>query len=206
MLFSGLSLRIPKGAFIRIEGPSGAGKSTLLRLFVRLEEPTQGSLAFEGRPFAAIPPPQLRAKVGYLQQTPAVLDASVRDNLLLPFTFKANTHLTRPTDSALRDALDTLLLQGVSLDDNGLTLSVGQKQRLCLARTLFLPLTVLLLDEPVSALDPDSRRVVEEQTLRAHKERGITVVLVSHTDAPLLPAEHHVVHLGKTPSVPEELK
>ena len=124
----------------------------------------------------------LRSRICYLQQTPVVLDASVRDNLLLPYTFTLRSAMPRPGDGVLRSRLDELLLGDVDLEHNALDLSVGQKQRLCLARALLTRPEVLLLDEPVSALDPGSRSMVEQITELCNREQGLTIVLVSHHD------------------------
>ncbi len=206
-IFQGLSLRIPQGAFVLVRGGSGAGKSTLLRLLARLEEPSEGALYFRGREYASFEPPALRGKVCYVQQTPTVIDASVRDNLLLPFGFRLHRERERPPDAALRGQLDALLLPDVDLDDNALLLSVGQKQRLCLARTLLLRPEALLLDEPTSALDAESRATVRRLTLQAHQEQGVTILLVSHVeDEGYGAASPLELTLGDTPEIPEELR
>lgn len=179
-LFSGLGFTMREGAFILVSGPSGAGKSTLLRLMCRLEEPRSGVIRYRERPLMDIEPPLLRREVNYLQQTPALAAGDVRQNLLLPFGFTANSDLSPPDDEELRRLLDEFLLRGVELDDDAAGLSVGQKQRLCLIRSLLLRPKALLLDEPVSALDPESRELVESKAEALNVEQGVTVVMISH--------------------------
>ena len=176
-----VQLTVPAGAFVRIVGPSGSGKSTLLRLASRLEEPSFGVILFSGRPLGDYAPPLLRRRIGYIQQTPVVVEGSVRRNLLLPYGFAVNRDQDLPTDEALRGWLDRLGLPGVSLEDKALSLSVGQKQRLCIIRSLLLGPDLLLMDEPTSALDRESRGIVEELT-EAQNRAGMTILLVTHFD------------------------
>jgi putative ABC transport system ATP-binding protein len=180
-VFQSATFTLSRGSLTLLKGPSGAGKSTLLRLLNRLEEPTRGAVLYRGRPLSEYPPPVLRREISYLQQTPVLLDSSVRDNLLLPFSFQANQGKTRPNDSTLRDQMVKLLLESVSLEDNATTLSVGQKQRLCLIRTLLLSPSVLLLDEPTAALDQESRAIVENAAETLCLD-GVTVLMAGHQE------------------------
>ncbi len=176
---------VPAGAFALLTGPSGAGKSTLLRLFCRLEEPQAGAVLLDGQRVDALPPTLLRRRVAYLQQTPTVTPGSVRENLLLPFSFKAAQGAPAPADEVLSALLESLAMDSVPLDQQASTLSVGQRQRLCLARALLTRPEALLLDEPVSALDPDSAAAVLAAAEGFCLDRGGTVLLVSH--APFAP-------------------
>jgi putative ABC transport system ATP-binding protein len=179
-LFQDLSLKLILGSFYLMRGPSGSGKSTFLRLINRLEEPSDGHLLFNGRQLASYSPPLLRRSILYIQQTPTAVDGTVRQNLLLAFSFKNNRDLTPPDDEALKAQLDNFLLDDIRLDTNAQTLSVGQLQRLCFIRGLLLEPKVLLLDEPASALDEESSRIVEETAERLCAESGLTVLMVSH--------------------------
>lgn len=181
-LFDRLNGSFATGSFTLLQGPSGAGKSTFLRLLVRLETPIDGIIRFQGSPLAAYQPARLRQAIGYLQQTPTLIPGTVRDNLLLPFTFRSNQKLAAPDDNGLRQALDRLLLDEVRLDQPALELSIGQQQRLCMLRTLALQPKILLLDEPTSALDNHSRRIVEKTIEDLSKHSNITVIYVSHHD------------------------
>jgi putative ABC transport system ATP-binding protein len=171
-----------RGSFSVLRGPSGAGKSTLLRLFIRLEEPSSGRVLLDGTDVSALPPAVLRRRVAYLQQTPVVVPGSVRDNLLLPYGFKSAAGLPRPDDARLLAVLAKLNAADIPLDQEASSLSVGQRQRLCLARALLPGPEALLLDEPTSALDPDSAAAVLAAAEDACVDGGVTVLLVSHTD------------------------
>jgi len=175
------SMHVESGSFALVRGPSGSGKSTLLRLLCRLEEPREGVVRFRGTDIRAIPPTELRRKVAYVQQTPTLVDGSVRDNLLLPFAFRANARLERPGDEELATRLRRFRIEAGQLDQDARTLSVGEAQRVCLIRTLLLAPDLLLMDEPTSALDATSAAVVLETARRQHQE-GKTLILVSHAD------------------------
>jgi putative ABC transport system ATP-binding protein len=179
-VFKNLSLKFDEGRFYLIRGASGAGKSTLLRLLIRLEEADRGDIRFKGRRLVDFPPERLRREILYVQQTPTVTTGTVRGNLLLPFRFRANGDLTPPDDQKLSERLQKFLLNDVGLRTDAKSLSVGQLQRLCLIRGLLLAPRVVLLDEPASALDETSRRVVEETAERLCTKDGLTVLMVSH--------------------------
>lgn len=174
-----VSLTVQPGQFIVITGPSGGGRSTFMRLLVRLEHIQSGSVAFRGRELTTLDAPALRTKMVLLQQTPIISQRTVRENLLMAYGFQTNRSLVRPSSEQLREQLDHLLLHDVELKAPAGSLSVGQRQRLCLIRALLLKPEVLLLDEPVSALDPVSRKVVEKVTEDLNKG-GLTIIMISH--------------------------
>ena len=179
-IFKNLSLKFESGRFYLIRGASGAGKSTLLRLMIRLEEADSGDIQFNGRNTNDYPPEQLRREILYVQQTPTVTNGKVRDNLLLPFQFRANRNRTIPLENHLNALLEKFLLTDISLETDAKTLSVGQAQRLCLIRGMLLSPRVVLLDEPASALDETSRKVVEETAENLCTTDELTVIMVSH--------------------------
>ncbi len=179
-VFQNLSQRFDSGRFYVIRGASGAGKSTLLRLLIRLEEADRGEIRYRGRNLKDCAPERLRREILYVQQTPTVTKGTVRENLLLPFHFRANRDLSSPDDAHLSGQLHKFLLTDVGLDADAKSLSVGQLQRLCLIRGLLLAPHVVLLDEPASALDETSRRVVEETAENLCVTDGLTVIMVSH--------------------------
>jgi putative ABC transport system ATP-binding protein len=175
-----MSFCIEKGAFYLIQGPSGVGKSTFLRLLNRFEEPLSGEIRFKGKPLDAYSPPRLRRSLLYIQQTPTAVDGSVEDNLLLPFAFKTNVHLKKPSREKIVTLLEKVHLNQVEMNDHARTLSVGQLQRLCLVRGLLLDPEVLLLDEPTSALDRESAMAVTGLLEQLNLESKFTVLSVAH--------------------------
>jgi putative ABC transport system ATP-binding protein len=177
-----LSLTVGQGDLVLIHGPSGSGKTSLLRLINGLSSPQAGTILFRGKPIGDYPSVHLRRRVGYLQQTPVMVEGTVRQNLLLPFSFRSSIGAERPADEALIHLLERFELSGIGLSDDTLNLSVGEKQRLALIRALLMKPELLLLDEPTSALDPSSRKAVEEQIEESATEGDIPVVMVSHLD------------------------
>ncbi len=168
-------------------GPSGAGKSTLLRCINRLTD-LSGNLRVAGdirfRDLAvldrSIDVNALRERIGMLFQQPVVFPVSIAENVL--FGAKRLRRLSRNDRFTLieRSLREAALWDEVKdrLRQPALQLSVGQQQRLCLARTLAVEPEVILMDEPTSALDPRSTREIEELILRLKETR--TVVLVTH--------------------------
>ena len=167
----GVQLEIGAGRCTALVGPSGAGKSTLLRLLNRMDDPSVGTVCFQGRPIESYDVLELRRRVGLVQQAPILLTEHVRDEL-------------RVGDPSLDDDAVRQLLRDVGLPDAFLArdtagLSGGEAQRLCLARALSMRPDALLLDEPTSSLDAFAARSVEN-ALSELVRRGLTTVLVSH--------------------------
>lgn len=174
-------LSVAEGAYVLVRGPSGAGKSSLLRLLCRLEMPDAGAMFLREAEYGSIPPQRLRRCVAYVHQTPQLVSGTVRDNLLLPYSFKAMADAPVPDEDGMRSMLDSLALDGVRLDDDASSLSVGQAQRVSFARTIMTVPDVLLLDEPTASLDRESAALVYEVSARLSRE-GRTVIAVSHAE------------------------
>ena len=179
-LFMDLTLSIQKGAFYLVKGPSGVGKTTFFRLMNRLEVPNSGEIRFKGKLLGDYPPPQLRHSLLHIQQTPAVMDGSIQENLLLPFSFKNNHHLKKPDHHELKNLLREVHLHNLGLNEHAMNLSVGQLQRICLIRGILLSPEVLLLDEPTSALDRDSAGAVMALLERLNVESKLTLLIITH--------------------------
>ena len=174
-IVSDVSVEIHSGELLAIAGPSGAGKSSFLRLLNRLDEPTSGSVFFEGLDYRQIAPRDLRRKVGMVMQRPFLFSGTVADNVRFG---------PRQRDEILPDeTVDRLLLQ-VGLPDfasrNVANLSGGEAQRVSLARALANSPKVLLLDEPTSALDEESKNGIEALIQKIMRETRLTCVMVTH--------------------------
>jgi putative ABC transport system ATP-binding protein len=168
----GLSASLPEGASC-VAGPSGSGKSTLLRLLNRLADPGSGRVLYRGEDVRGRDPLALRREVSLVPQLPALLEGTVANNL----RFAADCGGNHPDHARL---LELAGLDGGFAARDAARLSVGEQQRVMLARALAVEPRVLLLDEPTSALDADARDAVEG-TLRDLRDRlEISTVLVTH--------------------------
>lgn len=170
-----VSAEIHAGA-TAIVGPSGSGKSTLLRMLNRLADPDEGSIAYRDRPLAEYDPLRLRREVSLVPQLPALLEGTVGSNLRYAAGL-AGTEL---------DAGRCLGLAGLDAgfaEREVVELSVGERQRAMLARSLAQEPRVLLLDEPTSALDPAARDAVEATLLELRRNLDVSLVVVTHDPA-----------------------
>jgi ABC-type methionine transport system ATPase subunit len=172
-ILRGVEAGMPDGEITAVVGPSGAGKSTLLRAVNRLIEPSSGEIYLDGEPTSALDPLELRRRVGMVFQIPALFGDSVEEAVL----YGARLHG--------RDVDPGRLLGMVGLDASlagrdPQALSVGQQQRVSIARALALEPEALLLDEPTSALDEAARRRIEDLVRDLNSRLGLTMVFVSH--------------------------
>ena len=162
-IVDGFSARIPADGLTAMVGSSGSGKSTLLRLLNRLDDPDSGEVLLDGRDVRDYDVLALRRRVQLVGQVPVPFPGTVVDNVgeeyeeLLPRVGLPLALAGRPAD----------------------VLSVGEAQRMCLARALALHPDCLLLDEPTSALDTASKAGIE-RLVRSLADDGLTVVMVTH--------------------------
>jgi len=173
-LFGGLDLQVQPGEWITLVGPSGSGKSTLLRLIAGLDLPTKGSIRLQ----SPDRPP------GFVFQEPRLLPwLNVRENLELPFKIQSQT----VDEATLADVLTQvrLLRQGRRPDSIFSLfpheLSGGMKMRVSLARSLLQKPAILLLDEPLGALDELTREELSLELLHLHRRYKTTTILVTHS-------------------------
>ena len=172
-ILRGVTFAVQAGEVFSVVGPSGAGKSTLLRTINRLLEPTAGNIFLDGAPIEEINPLELRRRIGMVFQLPALFGDTVEDTVLY------GVRLT----GKRADVEHLLGLAGLApslASRNPQSLSVGQQQRVSIARALALEPEVLLMDEPTSALDQAARQRIEDLIGQLNKELGLTTVVVSH--------------------------
>jgi putative ABC transport system ATP-binding protein len=167
-----VQLELGKGATALL-GPSGSGKSTLLRLLDRLADPDSGVVRFHGDDVRELDPLELRRRACLVPQLPAPVEGTVAANVAL-----GPQLCGRSAD--VRRALELAGLDGGYAERDAARLSVGEQQRLMLARTLALEPEVLLLDEPTSALDEAACTAVERTLLDLRRRLGVSMVIVTH--------------------------
>lgn len=166
-----VSARFAGHAVTAIVGPSGAGKTSLLRCINRLEEPHHGRVLLDGDDIRTLEPTTLRKRVGMIFQTPVLFEGGVRANLTYG--------LQGVPDAEVEAALEAVGLSRSFLDRESPALSVGQAQRVCIARALVRNPEALILDEPTSALDLKATKRIED-LLVALAAGGLTIVVVTH--------------------------
>lgn len=188
----GVDLSFAKGEFVTLLGPSGCGKTTILRMVAGFEMPTSGTIRVEGEDITALAPN--RRKIGMVFQAYALFpNMNVGDNI--GFGLKI-AGMPRPQ----REARVEEMLKLIGLPGLGkrypFELSGGQQQRVALARALAPSPTMLLLDEPLSALDAKIRVSLREQIREIQRELGITTLFVTHDQEEALSISDRIVVLN----------
>ena len=190
---SDINFELPAGAFLAVVGENGSGKSTLMKTILGLQPPVRGKvLTGDGL---------RKNKIGYLpQQTPVQRDfpASVREIVLSgcqgrcggrPFYSKGEKQLAQT-------AMERMQVAALAKRCYR-TLSGGQQQRVLLARALCAAQNMLLLDEPVSGLDPKVTGEMYGLIQRLNREDGVTILMISHDITAALTYASHILHLGR---------
>ncbi|MFB6220708.1 MAG: ABC transporter ATP-binding protein [Halolamina sp.] len=201
-----LSLTVRDGEFFTLVGPSGCGKTTTLRLVAGLDDPTAGVVRLGGEDAAGVPPEE--RDVGVVFQSYALFPhMTVRENIRYGLKFSDAPGRVAP-DERVDELLDLVDLPGMG-DRDPEELSGGQQQRVALARALAPAPGVLLLDEPMSALDARLREQLRRQVKRIQDELGVTTLYVTHDQQEALAVSDRlaVMHDGRAEQVgtPEEI-
>ena len=189
-----IAVNIKKGQMVALYGESGAGKTSLLRMLAGLLQPDKGKIEvdeqvwFQSEPKSVTRKPQERS-IGFVFQDYALFPhMTVLQNL---------EFASRRKESMDLNHLLALTELGDLKHKKPKTLSGGQKQRVALARALAQQPDILLLDEPLSALDNTIRRKLQQYLLKAHKEFGLTTILVSHNIEEIIKLSDWVIELDK---------
>ena len=179
-----VSLQVRRGECIAIVGKSGSGKSTLMHILALLDEPDAGTLTFDGSATSSLSAREVsevrNKQFGFVfQQFFLTAGTSVLDNVVLPLVIAG-------VPSKARRERGMAVLEQFDLTDkassNALDLSGGQKQRVVISRALVNEPTVIFADEPTGNLDSTTGRIVEESLLALNRERGITLIIVTHDE------------------------
>ncbi|MFG2810240.1 ABC transporter ATP-binding protein [Streptomyces massasporeus] len=179
-LFEGLDLAVPSGAKIGLVGRSGGGKTSLTRLLLRMTDIDGGRILVGGQDISRVRQADLRGRIAYVPQDPAMFHRTLRDNIAFARPDATDAEIHRAAEAAhvtefaaaLPDGFDTMV------GERGVKLSGGQRQRVALARAILRDAPILLLDEATSALDSESELLVQEALWRLME--GRTALVVAH--------------------------
>jgi tungstate transport system ATP-binding protein len=172
-----ITLDVEKGEVLSVIGPTGSGKTTLLRLIDLLEEPTKGSIIFEGHDTVGLQEKRkqgIRRRMAMVFQKPVMFKASVRENV----SYGLKVRGMGKDQKRMKDALHVVGLSAYESRD-ATTLSGGEMQRLALARAMIVEPEVLILDEPTANLDPKSASVIEGLVSNLPR-KGTTIIVATH--------------------------
>src|SRR5580704_8291723 len=178
-----VSLEIPAGSLCAILGPSGMGKSTMADLLVRYLDPDQGRILIDGRDIRQFRLADLREQIVLVDQTPYLFNATIAENIAYARAGVSRKEIEEAGRAAGLDELIARLPQGyeTTTGERGLALSVGERQRISLARALLRHPRVLILDEPTSALDSEMEKQIAV-SLRTAMQGG-TLIVITHRPA-----------------------
>lgn len=194
-VLKGINLEINKGDFVTLLGPSGCGKSTLLRCLAGLEQISGGQILLDGEDITNKDPKDRNIGMVF-QQYSLFPNMTVEENL--SFGLKLQKLETSEVNRRVKDAIDMVELKGKEKEYPA-NLSGGQQQRVALARGIVMQPKVLLLDEPLSAIDAKLRKSLQTSIRRIHKNLGLTSVFVTHDqdEAMVMSDVIHLFHDGK---------
>ncbi|MBI9074648.1 MAG: ABC transporter ATP-binding protein [Desulfatibacillum sp.] len=180
LVLENLNLEIPKGSTTAIVGPVGCGKSTLLHTLVRLIDPPEGAVFFDGKDVHDISLNQLRRSLGFVTQISTVFSDSVESNVVFgrPGITREQVMEALAAASFDQDVLEMEKGLDTLVGERGITLSGGQRQRLCLARALLEDPPILVLDDALSMVDTRTEETIVNRLLNHRK--GRTTIVVTH--------------------------
>jgi putative spermidine/putrescine transport system ATP-binding protein len=176
LVIEDLNLSVRRGEFLTVLGPSGSGKTTCLMLLAGFESPTRGEITLDGRPIHHLPP--YKREIGVVFQNNALFPhMTVGQNLSFPLRVRSQSK--REIAERVEWALELVRLPGFA-NRKPVQLSGGQQQRIAVARALIFEPKLLLMDEPLGALDKQLREQMQYEIKELHRSLGLTVVYVTH--------------------------
>jgi len=195
---SNVSLTIPAGKHVAIVGFSGGGKSSTVNLLMRFWDPEEGSVRFDGQDLRDVTLASLRGQIGLVFQETFIFNTTLRENISLARPDATDAEIVAAAKAAQLDSFIRTLPAGYDTipGENGASLSVGQKQRIAIARVFLRNPRILILDEATSALDPKTEAGILE-TL-AELSKGRTTISVTHRLSQAVKADRiYVLDSGK---------
>jgi ATP-binding cassette subfamily B protein len=195
-LINGISLHVRPGENIALVGPSGAGKSTLMALLCRFYDPISGAVRIDGQDIRGLKQMSLRRNIGVVLQESLLFNESVRANIAYGRPEASQEQIEEAAKAAHAHEFITRLPQGYDtvVGERGSRLSMGERQRIAIARSLLKDPPILILDEPTSALDAESEALVQEALGRLMK--GRTTFAIAHRLSTVVDADRILVLKG----------
>lgn len=188
----GIDLRVPAGEVVAVVGATGSGKTTLVTLLTRLYDPTEGRITLDGHDLRDITVTSLRRQVGFAFEEPSLFSASVRENLLMGKPDATEAELLAALEVAQASfARDLPWGLDTRIGEQGLSLSGGQRQRLALARAIIGRPRILVLDDPLSAVDVHTEAAA--QAALRPLLAGCTVFVVVHRPSTVALAQRSIL-------------
>jgi putative spermidine/putrescine transport system ATP-binding protein len=194
-VIGGLDLDVERGEFLTLLGPSGSGKTTTLMMLAGFEAPTAGEILLEGKPLSRLPPH--KRHIGMVFQNYALFPhMSVAENIGFPLSVRGMGR--DEIAERVERVLDMVQLAGFG-GRRPAQLSGGQQQRIAVARALVFEPKLVLMDEPLGALDKQLREQMQLEIRRLHERLGVTMVYVTHDQAEALTMSDRIAvfHRGK---------
>ena len=189
----GLSLAVEPGETVALVGPSGAGKSTVFKLLLRFYDPARGSIRLDGVDLREVDTQAARRRIGLVPQETVIFSANARENIRYGRPSATDAEVAEAARAAFADEFIRSLPEGYDtfLGEKGLRLSIGQRQRIAIARAILRDPAVMLLDEATSSLDAESEHLVHQALERLMANR--TTLIIAHRLATVLKADRIVV-------------
>ena len=193
MVLDDLSLSVPENSFVTLLGPSGCGKTTTLRIIGGFESPDKGSVIFDGQDITELPPNKRQLNTVF-QKYALFPHMNIAENIAFGLTIKGKTKSY--IDDKIKYALKLVNLTGFENRDSD-SLSGGQQQRIAIARAIVNEPRLLLLDEPLGALDLKLRQDMQYELIRLKNELGITFIYVTHDQEEALTMSDTIVVMNQ---------
>jgi len=187
------SLTIEPGETVAVVGSSGVGKSTIVNLLLRFYEPIAGGISIDGYPLDRLSLSCLRNKIGLVMQEPVLFSGSIRENIMYGDVEASEENVVRAAQSANAHDFIMGLPKGydTQIGERGVTLSVGQRQRIAIARALLKNPSILILDEATSNIDSESESLIQDALRKLAQRR--TMIIIGHRLASIMDADRIVV-------------
>ncbi len=191
-----INLHVPAGETVALVGETGAGKSTLVKLLSRFNDPTQGRVLIDGIDIKEVAQNSLRSQMGIVLQDPFLFNGSIRENILFGRLDATEAEIHAAAEAVGAHEFISLLSQGydTSVEEGGVTLSVGQRQLISFARALLANPRILILDEATSSVDTQTEQIIQRALARLLQ--GRTAFVIAHRLSTVVNSDHIIVIQG----------